>query len=1283
MLRKLIGTFVVLAGISYGQLPTSSVTGSVVDPEGLPVAGVKVTVANQGTNVGYETVTTSAGEYVVSGLAPGIYSVAVNQPGFRAFAALGNVLNVGAPLVVNVKLQLGSTSEKVEVEGSYERIDTTSAMISDVIQQRAVQTLPLNGRNPLNLIALEPGIVQGTHSNVNTQVNGGRSNAANLTLDGIDINEISVPNAQKNVYNLNTANVQEFRVVTHNATAEFGKNSGANIAFASRSGSKDFHGDLYEYLRNPDFNANQWYSNAQNIAKPDYKLNQYGADMGGRFPGGKTFWFGSWQGQRFSVDMPGTPTVYTATARAGIFRYVAGTVNGQTKAAPALVDPTTGALLPGIQACGGSVTTNCIASVSLASLGATAATSAGGPYGLDTTMTKFFNATPLPNLYSAGDGLNTAGYGWNRPTKDPQARFMGRIDHNFNKDNSVFFRFIISRDNTALGDPINGTYEAFPGFPSQGTSVRKPANFAVNYRRVLTSHLVNSFAAGVARFQYAFPSDYTNSLFPTIPPYSVSTVTNPFANANTGGLSNQSGLSRTLTTLQALDNLSWEHGAHLVSAGFNFRFQRQNDSRSSVGGIYGAPVVSFSGSVRDPALIMTLPTNISSTDLTNLKNGIDEIMGLASSQSMGYFASSMDSYTPSNLYIRGERMHQYDSYVQDQWRLRSNLSVSLGIRWEFNPPGTEARGLALRPNHRPDIWSASNPVVYSPASQFWDRNNTDALGPRAAIAWNPFGDSRTVIRSGYGIYFDTINTFQLVPFAGVQPGASAACTVQVANTSQKTTAATPTPNCLPAANPTAPISQGYGIGLPQPSVPPSSFLSPAPSAKGVAPQAGEIDPNLKMPTVHEWNLSVQRDLGKSVVLEAAYLGSHGVHLPRGYDLNQLNINNGGYLQSFNTARSNYINCANAAGTATCGQAVGILQQILGSTLTTSTATTPLLNGSAAGLANTIDTTYFSQMVATTGNPGFFRPNPQFGTLLYMDSSSSSSYNAMQVHLRRHESNLDFGVSYTFAKSIDDGSNDPVGSSSSGGVSSTTAPSDIHNFAMDRGRSDFDRTQVLTGYSVWQIPVGHGRKWFPGMPAILNAVVGGWGLSGIVSWMSGEPFTISSGILTADNIRSSRAQIVGPIPSFGLNPSVPGNAGPSWIPPSALPEINPTTSPFAIPAPGSYGNQGRNIFVAPRFFNIDMTLNKHFSIRERWKMELRADAFNVLNHPNFHLASVITAFSGTTVTSPSGQTPLVVQPSGSSSFGSLCCTSASLPSSFSATGVGEPSRVLQVSLTVSF
>ncbi|HEY3835169.1 MAG TPA: TonB-dependent receptor, partial [Bryobacteraceae bacterium] len=1024
--------------------------------------------------------------------------------------------------------------------------------------------------------------------------------------------------------------------------------------------------------------ANQYYNNAQGIGRPDYKMNQYGADVGGPLPGKKTFWFASWQGQRFSVDIPGTPTVYTASARAGIFRYVVGTINGQTKASPALVDPHTGSLLPGVQTCGGSVTTNCIQSVNLSTLGATAPATAGGPFNVDPAMAKFFNAAPLPNLYTAGDGLNTAGYGWNRPTQDPQARFMGRIDHNFNKDNSIFFRFIISRDNTALGDPINGGYETFPGFPTTETSTRKPANYAANYRRVISPHMINSFTGGVARFQYAFPNDFTNSTFPTIPPYSVSNVTNPFANPTAGGISNQPGLSRTLTTLQALDDLSWEHGAHMVSAGFNFRFQRQNDSRSSVGSIYSAPVVNFSGSVRDPSLIMTLPA-MNTTDLGTLKNYLDEWLGLPSSQSLGYFAASPNSYTPSNLYIRGQRFHQYDGYVQDQWKVKPNFTLNLGVRWEFNPPPTETHDLLFLPNQLPSIWSPSDPVSYHPATQFWSRENADALGPRVGLAWTPFPDGKTVIRSGYGIYFDTVNTYQVVPFVGAIPGSSAACTVQVTNTASKTSQVTPSSNCVAPANQTAQISNGYVVGLPAPTIPPSAFFSPAPAAKGVAPQAGEIDPNLKVATVHQWNFSVQRDLGHQTVLEASYVGSHGVHLPRAYDLNQLNIN-GAYLQSFNTARSNLIKCGNPAGTTTCGQSVGVLQSILGTVLNTTTATTPLLNGSAAGLANTIDTTYYSQMAAATGNPGYFRSNPQFGTILYMDSSSASSYNALQLHLRRHESSLDFGVSYTFSKSIDDASGDPIGSSSTGGVSSTTAPTDIHNFTLDRGRSDFDRTQVLTTYQVWQVPVGKGRKWASSSSKFLDALIGGWSLSNIVTWMTGEPFSISSGILTADNIRSSRAQIVAPIPSFGFTSGVPGNVGPGWIPASAL---NAATTPFGIPAPGTYGNQGRNIFNSPDFFNIDMTLQKQFSVTERWKVQLKFDAFNIFNHPNFRLANPITAFSGTSVSSPSGSLPQVVTPTLSSSFGTLCCASAYLPSSSSATGVGEPSRVLQVAVRVSF
>lgn len=1266
---KLLLSALAWSALGLAQLSTSSITGTVTDPQGLAVPAVTVTATNEGTGVAYNVTTTSAGDYAITGLIPGVYTLSVSSSGFRSFSSAHNTLNVGAPVVINVQMQLGTSTESVKVEGSYERVETSNAMISDVIDQKNIQTLPLNGRNPLNLIALEPGVVQRANSTTGTQVNGARSNAVNLTLDGIDINEISVPNAQKNVYNLNTSDVQEFRIVTHNATADFGKNSGANVAITSRSGSKELHGDVYEFFRNPVMNANQWFSNAQSLARPDYKLNQYGADAGGPLPGGKTFWFASWQGQRFTVSQAFTTgTVYTPSVRAGNFRYVVGTINGVTKASPSLVDSHTGQLLPGVAACGAGVTTNCVATLSLNAVGATASPAAGGPYQIDPAMAKFFNAAPLPNLYLGGDGLNTAQYVWNRPSQDPQERLMGRIDHQFDKDDSLFFRFLWSRDNTQLGDPINGGYQAFPGFPTQETSTRAPENFAANYRRVITPHLVNSFTAGLARFTYAFPNNYTNSLFPQIPPYSVANVYNPFTNPTAGGLSNQDGVSRALTSFQYLDDLSWEHGKHLISAGFNFRFQRQNDHRSAISPVIGAPVVTFSGSGRDPSLIMTLPT-VNSSDLTTLKNALDEWLGLPYQQSLGFFAAGPNSYNPNNTYVRGERMHQYNAYIQDQWKVRRNVTLNIGTRWEFNPPGTEANGLIFRPNVRPDQWSANAPVTYSQAHQYWDRNNLDVFGPRLGVAWTPFND-KMVIRAGYGIYNDTFNTYQLVPFTGAVPGGSINCTTQVTYVSGKPVV-TPSNNCGVNSNATAQISNGYGIGLPQPSVPPSSFFTPAPSARGVAPQASAMDPNLKIPTTQQWNLSIQRDLGHDMVLEVSYVGSHSIHLSRGYDLNQLNLSPA-FLTSFRTARANLVNCGNVLGSAGCGSSVGLLQTILGSALSTTTATTPLLNNAAATLAQTIDTSYFTQMIAATGNAGYFRPNPQFGTILYFDTYGNANYNALQTRLRRHGAGLDYGVGYTLGKAIDDGSGDPVGSTAGGGASSSH-PTDIHNFALDRGRADFDRTQTFLAYYVWDLPLGRNQRFFPKMPAVLNAVLGGWQTSGIVNLMTGEPFSVTSGFYTADNIRTSRATINGSSPATALNFGVAATPGPFVFANSVL---TGSTTPFGIPDAGTYSNQGRNTFTGPMFFNSDMTLIRKFRLKERYAFDFRLDAFNVLNHPNFRVASS-TAFSGATVAGG------VVTPTVSTTFAETCCTSAYLPSSASATGVGEPPRVLQASLKVTF
>ena len=322
------------------------------------------------------------------------------------------------------------------------------------------------------------------------------------------------------------------------------------------------------------------------------------------------------------------------------------------------------------------------------------------------------------------------------------------------------------------------------------------------------------------------------------------------------------------------------------------------------------------------------------------------------------------------------------------------------------------------------------------------------------------------------------------------------------------------------------------------------------------------------------------------------------------------------------------------------------------------------------------------MVAATGNPGYFRPNPQF--------AQHSLHGFEQfVFLRRACRSTCAGTKPTWISASrtlsrnpsTTASGDPIGSSTTGGLSSTTEPTNIHDFSLDRGRSDFDRTQVLTTYHDLAVPGRQGTQVAVGAPVVSQRDRGRLEPSEIVSWMTGEPFSISSDILTADNLpflarrnHRTRSQLrlhLRPCPAMSVRAGFPSSV------------LNAATTPFGIPAPGTYGNQGRNIFNSPDFFNIDMTLQKQFAINERWKVQMKFDAFNVLNHPNFHMANPLFAFSAVTLTSQGSGLPQVPQAAISNTFGCLCCTSAYLPSSSSATGVGEPSRVLQVALRVSF
>src|SRR5438105_10596693 len=348
--------------LGWSQIGTSSITGIVTDPSGAVVANAKVIATNEATGVEYNGTTNATGSYTFSSVSLGSYTVAVRQAGFQNFSSVHNVLTVGTPLVVDAKMHVGAANEVVQVESSYERIETTNATISDVVTENQVKNLPLNGRNPLSLLTLEPGVVQRSTngSGSGTHVFGSRDRAHNVTVDGIDANESTVPNPQSNIQRLNPDNVQEFRTVTLDPTAEFGRNSGANVMVATKAGGNALHGDLYYFNRNTVFNANEWFNNLTGQPRPDLKLHQYGFDVGGPILKKKTFAFGSFQYNNILQTGPiasafGIPLVYTATARSGIFRYVVGAINGTSRNSASLVDGN-GNLLPGVPVCGGSVT---------------------------------------------------------------------------------------------------------------------------------------------------------------------------------------------------------------------------------------------------------------------------------------------------------------------------------------------------------------------------------------------------------------------------------------------------------------------------------------------------------------------------------------------------------------------------------------------------------------------------------------------------------------------------------------------------------------------------------------------------------------------------------------------------------------------------------------------------------------------------------------------------------------------------------------------------------------
>src|SRR3989442_15698838 len=380
--------FLVMAAAALAQTATSRITGTVGDASGALVPGAMVTAKNEDTGVTYTQMTTEAGLYGFPSLPVGPYTITVALPGFKTANKTGNILEVNTPLVINISLEVGGITETVSIAAETEILQTTNAAIGNVVERKAIVDLPLNGRNPLALITLEPGVVQRSAGAAGSgiHVNGARDRSVNVTVDGIEANESSVPNPISNLYRLNPDNVREYKVTTNNATPEEGRNSGASVSVATRGGTNEFHGTVYEFARNTAFNSNEFFANAQGTPKPDIRLHQYGFEIGGLIKKNKTFFFGSWQGQNVKFTQPidqtfGFPGIYTPTALSGIYRYFVADprcqppastancflLNNQTitRNTPFLVDKNTGALLSGVRTCTGPSDTNCVASYNM------------------------------------------------------------------------------------------------------------------------------------------------------------------------------------------------------------------------------------------------------------------------------------------------------------------------------------------------------------------------------------------------------------------------------------------------------------------------------------------------------------------------------------------------------------------------------------------------------------------------------------------------------------------------------------------------------------------------------------------------------------------------------------------------------------------------------------------------------------------------------------------------------------------------------------------------------
>jgi hypothetical protein len=1208
-----------LAAPAAAQSTYASLTGTVTDSSGAALAGAEVIAENVNTGVKTNASTNDSGIYLFASLMPGDYRITAEKAGFRRTAYNEVKLELSARVTLDISLEIGQLSEQaVEISAALDtRLSLGTSSVGGVLSDKRVQDLPLPGRNALDLIYTQGGLVGDNFS-------GARIGTLNIQRDGVNVMDQRINSGVSSTIFNSVDLVEEVRVVTSPADAEFGRGSG-QVQILTRSGTNEFHGSVFEAHRNTALNANTWFNNQRGrdaggnqISPRDVLIrNQFGGRVGGPIWKNRSFFHVLYEGQRIATKTAVTRTVLTQTARQGLFRFYPGVQNGNAISSVPTIDLNGNPVRP-------STATGDLQSVNLFSRDPNRT-------GANSVVQSQLAPIPLPNNFRTGDGLNTAGFTWSVPGSTDFDHFSLKLDHNINDNNRLAFSF--TRESGLNKNSFLA--QVFPDSPG-GNSSSLDYLYSVSLTTTLRPNLLNEFRYGALRPKLRFNAPWEVAGVDALPkangqPYAVdfATISDPIDISN-------DPQGRISPFYQFADTVTWQKGRHSIKGGAEVRFVSTNGFNSFTvlprvllgsGGAAVQNITNITGIGANSGLATTILNNLAGSVAR-----VDQAFNSPGGQNPVFLAGEGKQRT--------WREREFSWFVKDDLKATRNLTLNLGLRYEFFGVPFEANGktvglvggsqsifglsgTSLNDIFRPGTHNGSltnlqqvgkNSVNDGINLYNNDLNNfAPAIGLSWAIPW--FGENKTVLRAGYGIGYERNSLRILDVVAGDQPG--------LRTVTQ--------------------FSQSAYLNIPAVTLP----LAPGGAPLATVPLTDRTqtvrvyDTNLRNPYVQNWSVVVQRELFKDSIFEVRYVGNKGTRLVRGYDVNEVNIFSTGILEAFKAVQ--------AGGSHPLVERIfGGLNLGLGAINgTTVTAGASLRNnsntrdffafGDVGGFANYLNnTTNFTNirggLLSRAGLPeNFVLANPQFASARLTSNPASSSYHSLQLDLnKRFSGGLLVQANYTYGKAL--------GEEEGAGQEMVDSYRTLTDLRVEKRRLSFDITHVFRSSGLYELPFGPGRKFLNSANGFISRVVERWQVGVIYNVFSGDPISLTSARSSLNQFTDNTPTLVGNLSKgFGnvkvgpngviyfdglqtvTDPAVAGITTQQGLQArSTLRAIADASGNIILinPPPGTLGTLALRYLEGPGSYRLDLNVVKRFRISETKNFELRADFIDAFNSPQW-------------------------------------------------------------------